>query len=220
VQKLGKAAGDELTAADVPPFLVLDRRPMEFQASFSHHFWKFTISNALVTSGALLDEEAARVANATLHESRHAEQHFLAARFSAGQGLDAAAIHTQQDIPTTIAEKAVDKKFDAATNATVKDLGQRMFDAMVTFGAANQAISDDDGIRELAVRKGEAETALLLLNAAPAADTLSDAIAKRNALRAQIIEVERRYTLYRNIPYEADAHEVGDAAEQAFKGWP
>lgn len=47
-----------------------------------------------------------------------------------------------------------------------------------------------------------------------------DAITKRNALRAQIIEVERLYTLYRNIPYEADAHEVGDAAEQALRGWP
>ena len=42
----------------------------------------------------------------------------------------------------------------------------------------------------------------------------------RDELKAAIVEVERRYTLYRNIPYEADAHEVGDAAEQAFKGWP
>lgn len=40
------------------------------------------------------------------------------------------------------------------------------------------------------------------------------------AAGAAIAEVERRYTLYRNIPYEADAHEVGDAAEQAFEGWP
>jgi hypothetical protein len=32
--------------------------------------------------------------------------------------------------------------------------------------------------------------------------------------------VETHYPLYRAIPYEADAHEVGDAAEQAFRGWP
>ena len=34
------------------------------------------------------------------------------------------------------------------------------------------------------------------------------------------IAVEQRYSQYRAIPYEADAHEVGDAAEQEFRGWP
>ncbi|HKP84438.1 MAG TPA: hypothetical protein VJT69_20650 [Pyrinomonadaceae bacterium] len=48
------------------------------------------------------------------------------------------------------------------------------------------------------------------------AATLADAAQKRDTLKAAIAEVEKRYTDYRNIPYEADAHEVGDAAEQVF----
>lgn len=220
VAKLGDAAKAEMTAVDVPEFLLVNKQPMEFKAFFRRDLWSFTISEALVTASPLADPEAAELANTTMHESRHAEQQFLAARFSAGQGNSAATIHADQDIPPAIAQKAVDKKFDAGTDPTVKALGQGMFAAMVTHGAANQAISSADGLPELARRKSEAETALRNLTGGVTGPALKDAIAKRNALRAQIIEVERLYALYRRIPYEADAHEIGDAAEQAFKGWP
>lgn len=218
--KVGDAANAELAAADVPGFLVIDKQPMEFKGFFRHRDWSFTMSEALVTASTLADADAAELANTALHESRHAEQQFLAARFSAGvNGKDAAGLHAEQDIPTTVGQKAVDKKFDSTTDPTVRALGASMFDATVTHGRDNQRISDDDGLRELAQRKTEAETALTAVRSSPTAPHYSDAIAKRNALRAQIAEVERLYKLYRNIPYEADAHEVGDAAELAFKGW-
>ena len=56
--------------------------------------------------------------------------------------------------------------------------------------------------------------------ASATAQTVADAKKARDALKAQIADVEKRYTDYRNIAYEADAHEIGDAAEQAFRGWP
>jgi hypothetical protein len=83
----------------------------------------------------------------------------------------------------------------------------------------NQRISDDDGMQEMETAKREAEAALAALRSTPSAATIATATAKRDALRAAITVVEQRYTLNRNIPYEADAHEVGDAAEQAFRGW-
>jgi hypothetical protein len=72
----------------------------------------------------------------------------------------------------------------------------------------------------MGVARGEAEVAVRDLDAVPVTVNITKAKAKRDALKGWILEVERRYTLYRAIPYEADAHEVGDAAEQAFLGWP
>ncbi len=221
VKELGKAANVELRDADVPEFLSVDKRPMEFKGSFSPSEWKFEISEALVNDGTLSDDDAADVSNTTLHESRHAEQQFLAARFSVGMSKkDSAAIATEQGIPKVIADKAVAKKIDAKTDPAVVALGKQMYQAYITDEAKNQAIEIDDGLKELNNIREEAEKALSNLKANGTAQTVADATAKRDALRAQITVVEQKYTLYRNIPYEAEAHEVGDAAEQAFKGWP
>jgi len=220
VKKLGDAATAEMKAADVPEFLAVRKQPMEFKGFFTPGLWTFTISEEAVTNASLNEEDAAELANTTMHESRHAEQRFLAARFAAGvQGKNAAAVEAELKIPGTIAQKAVRKKFNATTDPKVKSLGQAMFSAEVTQGTTNQTISDDDGLRELANRKADAEAARSALTAAVTSGTYSAGVAARDALRAQIVDVERRYKLYRNIPYEADAHEVGDAAEQAFLGW-
>jgi hypothetical protein len=95
-----------------------------------------------------------------------------------------------------------------------------MYKANVTDGAKNQQISDDDYLKEMEDKRKETKLAHQALKAAITSQTIAAATTKRDELKAAIAEVERRYTLYRNIPYEADAHEVGDAAEQAFKGWP
>lgn len=219
-KKLGAAASTELQAADVPGFLVVEKQKMPFKGFFMPHFWSFTISEELVTRETLEDSEIAELANVTLHESRHAEQRFLAARFSAGiQHKNAASIVQQVGIPAAIAREAVAKKFDSTTDPKVLALGSRMFDAMVTSGRANQATSNASGVPELEAMHATAEKALAKLKTSPSSRALNDAIKARNALRAQVIEVQKGYPLYRAIPYEADAHEVGDAEEQAFKGW-
>ncbi len=221
VKMLGAAANAELTAAEVPGFLALHKQAMEFKGFFRPSEWSFTISEALVTGASLSNDDAAGVANTTLHESRHAEQDFLAARFAAGvKKQDATQIAADQNIPKVIADKAVAKKFDANTSPAVAAMGDKMFTAGVTEHAKNQAISNDDGLSDLATKRGDAETAVKNLEASATPATIAEATAKRDALNAQITVVEQKYTAYRNIPYEADAHEVGDAAEQAFKGWP
>jgi hypothetical protein len=220
VKEVGKATNAELKSADVPEFLALDKQPMEFKGFFSPSEWKFVISRELVSGSLLPDKDAGELANTALHESRHAEQHFLAARFSAGiDKKHSAAIRTEQNIPAVIADAAVAKKFDARTDAETLSLGKRMFKATVTDRAPNQTISDDDGLADLKKKREDAVKALGEMRRSETLATVANAKAKRDALKAQIADVERRYKLYRDIPYEADAHEVGDAAEQAFKGW-
>jgi hypothetical protein len=218
--RLGGAASAELVAADVPGFLAVEKQPMESKGFFRGDNWSFTISEELVTNAALTDDDAGELANTALHEGRHAEQAFLAARFSADvNGRDAAGLHAEQDIPVSIAQQAVNRKFNARTDPRVRALGSSMFTATVTDRAANQQISDDVSFTALAARKAEAESALRNLSARVTPQTYDDAVVKRNALRMEILDLERRYTRYRNIPYEADAHEVGDAAALAFGGW-
>jgi hypothetical protein len=102
----------------------------------------------------------------------------------------------------------------------VAQLGKEMYQAHVTDGAKNRDISTDDYTRELKKAREEAIKALAALHANSTAATVRDAQLKKTALERAVAEVERRYTLYRNIPYEADAHEVGDAEQQAIEGWP
>lgn len=220
--KLAQAINTEMTGADVPPFEKVDSEVIEFKGYFSHGLWKFVVSDALLTASPLPDADAAELCNTALHEARHAEQAFLAARYAAGppNNDDATTIASAQGIPKKIAKLAVAKKLDAKSDPQVAALAKSMYDANVTNGAANQQISDDDYLKEMEQVRGKARTALKDLQSSATSSTIAAATTARDELRAAIAEVERRYTLYRNIPYEADAHEVGDAAEQAFKGWP
>ena len=69
------------------------------------------------------------------------------------------------------------------------------------------------------VMRAAADAARTTVKSAPTAANFAAAITARDELIAQVKLVEKLYTDYRNIPYEADAHEVGDAAGEAFKGW-
>jgi hypothetical protein len=223
VKAVGRAIDDELVAAKIPKLLEVKKIKTEFKGSFSPSLWRFNLSEALVHQSPLSDTDAAELCNTALHEARHAEQHFLSARYSAGppDNKDAATISAEQGIPEDpVAKAAVALKFDNKTDAAVAALGKEMYKASVTDGGKNQQISSDDYLPEMEAKRKEAGAALQALKAKITSQTLATATTRRDELKAAIVEVERRYTLYRNIPYEADAHEVGNAAEQAFKGWP
>jgi hypothetical protein len=218
---LADAINAEMVAAGIPKFVRVDPIKTDFKGSFSRGAWRFNISQDLLANSPLSDADAAELCNTALHEARHAEQAFLAARFAAGQSKKTdRELADLVGMPEPIAREANKQKFDTKTDATVADLGKRMFKAGVTDRDKNQQISDDDGLSELDDRRKEAATARAAVLGSATSQTIADAKKARDALKAQIADVEKRYTDYRNIPYEADAHEVGDAAEQAFKGWP
>jgi hypothetical protein len=66
----------------------------------------------------------------------------------------------------------------------------------------------------------EATDAADKLDAKATPSTIAKARQERTALKQEVAKVEKQYSLYRAVPQEADAHEVGDAEEQAFRGWP
>jgi len=100
-------------------------------------------------------------------------------------------------------------------------LGQRMFKAFVTNEAASRTAAGqlDPARDEMKDKRTKAESALTALTTTVTSTAVATAEKARDALSASITAVEKAYASYRAVAYEADAHEVGDAAELAFKGW-
>jgi hypothetical protein len=224
LKAIADVADDELVSANVPPFEHVLKAAMTPRGQFIPADWEYHVNETLIASASLSNDEAADLANVTLHESRHAEQQFLAARYEAftTKKPDAATIAASGGIPEKIAGIAIARKFNAKTEAAVVSLGKDMFQAMVTDQATHQAETQDalDKITDLGVKNSEAQTALANLKAADTPANMKDAGDKRDALKKAIADVETAYGAYRAIPYEDDAHRVGDAEEQAFRGWP
>ncbi len=223
LEAIGAAANAELTQAGVPKFMLVDKMAMSAKGMFMGSAWAFYLNEDLVSSRALDAAAAGQVANAAMHESRHAEQHFLAARYSAGMNkTDQAGLVAEQDLPDPIAQEAVKQKFNAASDMAVAALGQRMFKAFVTDDATVRPVAGglDPARDDMNDKRTKAATARSALTRTVSSAAVATAERARDALSASIAAVEKAYAAYRGVPYEADAHEVGDAAEQAFKGWP
>jgi hypothetical protein len=222
VKWLGKTADDALAGATVPTLKDSKQAPMIARGAFSPSEWKFYVQDQMVSSPDLPDPAAADVANMTLHECRHAEQHFVGARYAAGiDGLDASAIAQQQNIPDDIAAKAVAHKMDAQTDPAVKALGAKTSQSMGPDSETHHATSDAFDVEKAKLdnTRTDATDAATKLEAAATPATIADAQTKRKQLGDEVKALEQKYAAYRAIPHEADAHEVGDAEEQAFKGW-
>jgi hypothetical protein len=218
LDEITDAINHELRIAGVPDLLEVTTVKASYQGAFSAATWEMEFREATITGSPLQDADASELCNTALHEARHAEQAFLAARFAAGppRNHEAAEIADVQGIPGVIATAAFNAKFTRDTDGAVAALGKQMYQANVTDGPRNQQISDDDYLTEMKDAREEAEAARSDLLDTPNDSTIATATAMRDQLKAAIAEVERRYTLYRNIPYEADAHDVGDAAGMAF----
>jgi hypothetical protein len=219
-QAMIDAANAALVAAKVPKYLDHEIVDMTARGSFSRAEWKFRIRKATVDAAALANDEAGEVANVVAHESRHAEQHFLRGRFLAGTGKAAPDIEAATGMPTPIVAQAVKAKLTAADPRFAE--AQKMDQAFGADGPKNQAISNqvDTEIAALDTRRVDAITARTTLQGNATKATVDDGRKKCADLKAQTLTVEQAYLAYRAIPYEADAHEVGDSEAEAFSKLP
>ena len=219
-QAMIDAANAALVTAGVPRYLSHAIVDMTARGSFSRGAWKFNIRKATVDASSLANDEAGEVANVVAHESRHAEQHFLRGRYLAGTGKSAADVEADTGVPAVIAAEAVKHKLAAADPRFAE--AKKMDQAFGADGAANQAISNqvDTEITELNTRRVAATTARTTLQGNTTKPNIDDGRKKCAELKAQTLKVEQAYLAYRAIPYEADAHEVGDSEAEAFSKLP
>lgn len=215
------AAGNAaLTFAKVPNYLDKAIVDMTARGSFSRAAWKFNIRKLTVDAPSLNNDEASEVANTVAHESRHAEQHFLRARYLAGTGMVAADVEAATGVPPAIATAAVNQKMTSADPRFAE--AKKMDTAFGADRAKNRTISDqvDTEIAKLDKLRAEATAIRSTLQATATAADLADGKKKAAALKAQTLAVEKSYLAYRAIAYEADAHEAGDSESEAFSKLP
>lgn len=220
VQAIHAMVNQQLDAAKVYPIKKSLKAKMPEHANFNSRTWQLKIQEGLVSAKILAEEEAARLANTLLHECRHAEQAFLAARFAAGRGDTAAEIADKHEMFAKAAERAVELKFDSGTDKETRKLGRQMF----RWGAlqGNRADKRTEALRtginkKLKSKRAAAERAVKALRAGETKTTLDRAANALAALKEALPGIERQYARYRSLREEADAHEVGDAEEVAFK---
>lgn len=223
-----------LVGADVPPAKAVELSSRRSMASFNFKSWSLLVSSRLVSKGAptahegnaethasetnagrLSDADAAELADTAAHEARHGEQWFLAARYAAAKGSDAAAIQAAQEIAPEIAAMAAARPL-AGVSAVTARLAATMYDATIENKEDNQRKGDDYGYDEMERQRGIAFAAREALRAAPSAEALKTAQAALEALRSAMDAVIEKYVTYRGIPYESDAHDVGAEAAVAF----
>lgn len=240
VAAITNAANAALASAGVPGFTpqpTVDFATMPGAAMFvsSPTEWAFVLRTDIVACAdqddRLSNVDAARIANLTLHESRHAEQAFLAARFSARQnsrgegGKDSATISTEHQIPPTVAAQAAAQAFDPHTDVNTVRLGRLMYNAGVADRArlAQRDQAVDPAMQDLRTAWNAADQLWRKLSgpapASPAARLAAarEADRQRSTLLKRVRQLEKRYRAYRAIPYEQDAHEIGDTAWENFR---
>jgi len=123
-------------------------------------------------------------------------------------------------IPIAIARDAYDNRGSSRyTSADEVAETERWEQSMGADGDANHRISENVAtqIGILVTRNQEAQQALANLRADPSDANVQAAITARDNLRSQITAVETAYQAYRDIPYEADAHEVGVSTAHAYR---
>ncbi len=216
-EALESLATTVLAAADVPPAPIVAPETWRTPASFDFPSWKIVIRLSLLQRSPLTDAAACELAEVLAHESRHAEQYFLAARWLAGKGASADEIvATIAHLPGAIAEQAVALGTRGLSGPALA-LASSMQQALGPDHSKHVRDAKDDGYDEMRVARAAGLEIVARLRARPATASLEEGRAACDRLRVSIAEVLEKYRVYRRSPYELDGHEVGAGAVAAFE---
>jgi hypothetical protein len=212
-----------LVNAGVPQFAGHDIVDMRPKGAFTSADWRFKFQKHMMETASPTVDEQSDLINAVAHESRHAEQAWFAARLAAGKGMKPDAIAGALGVRPEIAKWAKDAPITAKT-ATPAELAfaTAMFDAEGTRGADNQKLEraiEEKG-KDLIAKNAACASAVAKLRSSPTGAQMTATTKTRDALRAAVAAYTDAYRDYRGIPFEADAHEVGDAAAVALRENP
>lgn len=214
---LERLAATVLMAADVPPAPIAAKKDWRTVASFDFPHWQIALRASLLDRSPLTEAAACELADVLAHESRHAEQYFLAARWLAGRGATAEEIvATIERLPLPIAEQAVALGTRGLSGPAMA-LASSMHHALGPEHPKHVSDAKDDGYSEMGAARDAGREVAARLRARPASATLEEGRAACENLQVAIAEVLRKYRVYRRSPYELDGHEVGAGAVAAFE---
>jgi hypothetical protein len=208
-----------LVIGGVPQFEGYALEDMKPKGAFSSGDWRFHFQRNMMANNAPSQDDHADLVNALAHESRHAEQAWAAARVAAGKGMKPDDIADAVGILPKIAGLARKQPITAKTaSAAELAFASAMFDAEVTNKATNLNLEAvvAAASKDLVARNDACAKAVGKLRGNPTSAEMAATVKARDALRAAVTAYSDAYRDYRQIPFEADAHEVGDAAATAL----
>jgi hypothetical protein len=223
-----EACNTALAQIGVPSMKCTAPRDMSAHGRFRAHEWGIAFREQTMELSVLEDRQVRVIADNALHETRHCEQHFRAARYLAGQGVAADEIAERLGIPDDVASEAVLRPLRPnPANPKEKEPGRGddPFSSSQELLEASQWVQEQTGERrehnheigrvmDHACRalNSERELAQDLLNDLQKSSTPENiklAIYELKTLKELIQAIEEAYADYRALPLEMDAHEVG-----------
>lgn len=199
---------------------------LEAHGAFNASFWILRFREKTMKPDTLGESEAAGLADILLHETRHCEQNFRAARYLAGQGQQPKAIQEQLGIPKRVAKSAYENPLreDQGTQQELSEARMWADEHSMKSSAYTENTKTGEKLREkvneLKSQRWEAEDKLSALETSPTQEDIKEAIVAGQRLHEVIQEVIKMYSAYRTIPNEIDAHHVGVVTGQRFRTLP
>ena len=207
-QRLNRAAAEvngELQVQGVPPIRVVASEVPSQLGGFRSYDWSVEVDPGL------LNGDPAGLGKTLMHEARHAEQDFLAARLSGTRGMDVDTMTFPRSdgglaLPRNVAEAA--RARPLPLDSTQGAFAKEMADASVKFkGKVYARIVDR--LYDATVLRDDAKFDLTVAENRPGAKWNSPEVV---AAKARVREGEAAFDIadkaYRNIPFEKDAFAV------------
>jgi uncharacterized Zn-binding protein involved in type VI secretion len=118
VARIQEIVNKHLAASGVPPVKVISGVTGGATGQFSIDAWAITLNKDIMTSPALQDNFGAPFGGLVYHESRHAEQYYMASRHQASQPrMTGSKVSTSMAVPPNVGASAMRAKFTGAPSA-------------------------------------------------------------------------------------------------------
>jgi hypothetical protein len=198
---LVQRVNERLVAAGVPAVTVVvyDGDSPRESGSFDFSTWTMQLNRLRLELGGLSQNDAAQLVDTVYHEARHTEQWFRMAQLRAGQGLSAAGITAELQVPRRIAAAARADPIRSGTPEAV--IAQGWWDSVYGHRAEHrERVLTDITEADWAVTEARCRC-----NNAPTAENQA-------RLDAAIAHRSEMHDRYRDLPEENDAWATGPMA--------
>ena len=177
--------------------------------------WKMSLNRALFEASELSLDEMAKIVEFVAHETRHAEQVYLMARWRASQGWTAKMIADRLDIPLDIARKARRNALRSRSPKWMSKLAERVYESAHGEHKMNRFLVLSE-LEEANKNYRKTQNALKELLSNSDSDPAKIEVAREYFENAKKV-CQERYGKYREFAEEQDAWKIGQEAGRIFK---
>ncbi len=191
------------------------------KAYFDWQLWELQFREALLKKNELDGKEVLQLTTLLLHEARHVEQLFRAARLLARQGRTASEIAKSLGIPTKIAEEAALVPLPESLTGRRERREARTWYEEYGPGRARHRATEtrvEDAVKSLNEGLIGTRRHLAELRSQASRANYRALVSARDRLVKRVSSAQKTFQDYLALPSEADAYEVGGMVSAVLGG--